>query len=220
MKHFLIFSLLVPTFVALACSPFIASRQFEPVPEEPQVVVIETMVVPPTPDPSPIPELFFPKATYQDTTNNFEFDYPANWAFNDGEQHSRGYYVQFYSWSWQPGDPTDPTPVGGTQIQVLVLYWDPKNDLEAFINKEKSRWDSSGPSGKTILSEEHITLTGDRPAVQYTVQNSNGTLDFYMFTTVGEQYLTISGSGDLGLLADIAHTLRFSNRINFKKVRA
>jgi len=205
MKRFLMFSLLVPAFVALACSPFIASRQTEPIPEEPQVVIVEPVEVPPTPVASPIPKLFFPKATYQDTTNNFEFDYPANWAFNDGEQHSRGYYVQFYSWDWQPGEPTDPTPVGGTQIQVLVLYWDPKNDLEAFINQRKLNWDSSGIA---ILSEEHVTLTGDRPAVQYTLHNSNGTPSFLMFTTVGEQYLTISGDGDLGLLADITHTLR------------
>ena len=205
MKRFLIFSLLVPVFVALACSPFIASRQAEPVPEEPQVVVIEPIEASPSPIASLVPELFFPKTTYQDTTNNFEFDYPSSWAFDGGEQHSRGYYVQFYSWDWQPGEIIETTPLGETILSVTVNYWDPKNDLEAFVNQRKLALDSSGNS---ILTEERITLADDLPAVQLTLQGTDGTQSYFLFTTVGEQYLTFSGSGDLGLLADIAHTIK------------
>ena len=201
MKRFLFFSLLVPAFVALACSPFITSRQTEPVPEEPQVVIVEPVEVHPT----PIPELFFPKVTYQDTTNNFEFDYPASWVLDDGEQHSRGYYVQFYSWDWQPGEIIETTPLRETILSVTVNYWDPKNDLEAFVNQRKLALDSSGNS---ILTEERLTLTSDRPAVQFTLQGIDGTQSYFLFSTAGEQYLTFSGSGDLGTLAEIAHSMR------------
>jgi len=205
MKRFLIFLFFIPAFIALACSPFISSRQSGPILEEPQAVVIETMLAPPTPEPLPIPEPFFPKAIYQDTNNNFEFDHPASWAFDDGEQHSRGYYVQFYSWDWQPGDVFETIPPGETVLSVIVNYWDPKNDLEAYVSQRKSAWESSGAA---ILSEERIILSGDRPAAQFTLLSAEGAQSYILFTTVGEQYLTISGSGDLALLAGIAHTLR------------
>ena len=83
--------------------------------------------------------------------------------------------------------------------------WDPKNDLEAFVNQRKLAW---GASGISILSEERLTLAGDRPSAQFTVQGVDGSQAFFLLTTNGENYLVLSGDGDLGLLADIAHTLR------------
>ncbi len=197
--------LILPAFTSLACSLFNAPRPVEPIQEEPQIVTTVPVEVIPTLTASPIPEPFFPKKTYLDTTNNFEFDYPAGWAFDSGEQHSRGYYVQFYSWDWQPGEIVETTPTGETILSVTVNYWDPKNDLEAFVDQRKLGWDSSGAS---ILSEERILLDGERPAVQFTVQGIDGAQAFFLFTTIGEQYLTFSGNGNLDLLADIAHTLR------------
>ena len=143
--------------------------------------------------------------TYRDDEAGFEFDYPAGWAFDPGEHQSRGYYVQFYSWDWKPGDPIDPLPAGGTILSVTVQRWDPKNDLEAFVNQRKLAW---GASGISILSEERLTLAGDRPSAQFTVQGVDGSQAFFLLTTNGENYLVLSGDGDLGLLADIAHTLR------------
>jgi len=201
----LLFSLAVLVFMGLACSLFSTPSSIEPMQEGPQVVITAPVEVLPTPTVSPIPEAFSPKATYQDTNNNFEFDYPEGWAFDDGEQQSRGYYVQFYSWDWQPGEIVETTPAGETVLSVTVNYWDPKNDLEAFVDQRKIAWDASGIS---ILSEERIILDGERPAAQFTVQGADGAQAFFLFTTIGEQYLTLSGNGDLGLLADIAHTLR------------
>ncbi len=134
-----------------------------------------------------------------------EFDYPAGWAFDGGEHQSRGYFIQLYSWDWKPGDPIEPLPVGGTVLSVTVQLWDPKNDLEAFINQRKLAWDSSGIS---ILSEERVLLTGNRPAAQFIVQGIDGSQAFFLLTTNGEDYLVLSGNGDLNLLAEIAHTLR------------
>ena len=83
--------------------------------------------------------------------------------------------------------------------------WDPKNDLEAFIAQRKLAWESSGTA---LLSEERITLNGDWPAAEFIAQGVDGVLSYFLFTTIGEQYLTLSGNGDLALLAEIAHTLR------------
>ena len=118
----------------------------------------------------------FAPATYRDESAGIEFDYPAGWAFDGGEHQSRGYFIQLYSWDWKPGDPIEPLPVGGTVLAVTVQLWDPKNDLEAFINQRKLAWDSSGIS---ILSEERVLLTGNRPAAQFIVQGIDGSQAFF-----------------------------------------
>ena len=147
----------------------------------------------------------FPGRVNRDEAAGFEFDYPAGWTVDSGERQSRGYYVQFYSWDWKPGDPIDPLPEGGTALSVTVQLWDPKNDLEAFINQRKTAWDASGIS---IQSENHLTLAGDRPATEFTVQATDGAQAYFLLTTNGDDYLVISGNGDLKVLAEIAHTLR------------
>src|SRR3990172_5299066 len=124
--------------------------------------------VPPAPTETPVPATAFDTTTYRDETNGFEIDYPAGWAFDGGEGQSRGSYVQFYSWGWQPGDPIDPLPAGESILSVTVQLWDSKNDLEAFVGQRKMAWEASGI---TILSEERLTLTSDRPAAQITVQS-------------------------------------------------
>ena len=200
-----IFSLALLVSMSLACSLFSTPRPHEPILEEPQIVVTLPEEIVPTQTVPPIPEAFSPKATYQDTANNFEFDYPDSWTFDSGEQQSRGYYIQFYSWDWQPGEVVETTPAGETVLSVTVNYWDPREDLEAFVDQRKLAWDASGIS---ILFEERVFLDGEKPAAQFTVQGADGAQAFFLFTTIGEQYLTFSGNGDLGLLADIAHTLR------------
>lgn len=135
----------------------------------------------------------------------FEFKYPAGWSFDSGEGLSRGYYIQFFSWNWIPGDSIDPMPAGGSSLTVTVQFWDPMNDLEAFINQHKMAWDASGIS---ILSEERLTLAGDQSAADCIVQGTDGTQAFIMLTASGEKYLVLSGTGNLKLLAEIAHTLQ------------
>jgi hypothetical protein len=202
-----LFSLLVIT--GFACSPFIASSQPEPASAdpvtEPQVEVSQEPTSIPMQTETPTPAPAFNPTTYRDETTGFEFDYPAEWSFDPGEQQPRGGYVQFFSWEWNPGDPIETVPAGGSALTVTVLNWDPKNDLKAFVDQRKLGWESSGSS---IISEERFSLVGDRPAAQFTVQGVDGARAFFLFTTVDKQYLTFSGNGDLDLLADIAHTLR------------
>lgn len=202
----------IPTvfaFALLACSSLVATGQAEPVSSEPVIAALETVTSEPTalpaPTETPVPAPAFEAATYRDEAAGFEFDYPAGWSFDGGEGGSRGSYVQFYSWDWVPGDLIDPLPAGETILTVTVQLWDPRNDLQAFTEQRKLAWEASGNS---LLSEEPITLAGDRSAAQFTVQNTDGTQAYFLFTTTGEQYLVFSGSGDLNLLAAIAHTLR------------
>lgn len=209
MKRLLLFLFSVLAFTGFSCSPFLVFSQSD---QTPSVVISETqaLVIPETtatsvPTETQVLGPAFEATTYRDETAGFEFDYPAGWAFDGGEGQSRGYYVQFYSWDWKSGDPIEPLPAGGTILSVTVQLWDPKNDLDAYINQHKVAWDASGIS---ILSEEHLSLAGDRPAAQFIVQGIDGTQAFFLLTTNGENYLVLSGNGDLDLLAEISHTLQ------------
>jgi hypothetical protein len=202
----LLFLFAVFALPGLACSLSAPTRQSEPLPPKiTQEVVVRELTNTPILTETVVPQPAFEAKTYRDDEAGFEFDYPAGWAFDPGEHQSRGYYVQFYSWDWQPGEIVEKTPVGESILSVTVNYWDPKNNLEAFVNQRKLAWDSSGIA---ILSEEHLILTEDRSAAQLTTQGIDGMQSYWLITTLGEQYLTLSGSGDLGLLANIAHTVR------------
>ena len=206
MKRLSRFLFTIFAFVGFACSFFTPSSQPEPsLPEATLETVINEPTDTPLPTETPVPQPAFEAMTYRDEEAGFEFDYPVGWAFDPGEHQSRGYYIQFYSWDWQPGDQIDSFPAGETVLSITLQLWDPKNDLEAFINQRKLAWDSSGTS---ILSEEHIVLTGNRPAVQFIVQGADGVPAYFLMTTNGEDYLILSGSGDLNLLAEVAQTLR------------
>ena len=193
-----------------ACGPAVESVPVEPTLPVPEAIAtllpLPSSTSEPTHTSEPTqPPISFDAATYRDEAAGFEFDYPAGWAFDGGEKQSRGYYVQFYSWNWQPGDVVEVIPAGETVLSLIVNLWDPKNDLEAYLDQRKLAWDSSGIE---VLSEERVTLNGEWPAAQFIVQGADGLQSFSLFTTLGDQYLTLSGSGDLDLLAEIAHTLR------------
>lgn len=196
-------------FTGFACSALTVPEQAETASPEPvietQEAVTSVSATLPPPTETPVPGPAFEATTYRDEVNRFEFDYPARWTIDDGGSQSRGSYVQFYSWDWQPGDPIDPLPAGETILTVTNQLWDPTSDLEAFINQRKIAWEASGI---TILSEERITLAGDRPAAQFTVQGMDGAQAYFLLTANGEDYLVFSGNGDLNLLADISQTLR------------
>lgn len=151
------------------------------------------------------PSLSFEAATYRDTDDGFEFDYPATWTLGPTEQHSRGGITAFTSWDRPVDVLPDPTPPGETRLDVTVQLWDPTGDLEAFVAQRRGAWDASGIA---ILSEERWTLDDDRGAAAFTVEGIDGSQAYFFFTTIGDKYLVLSGEGDLVLLAEIAHTVR------------
>jgi hypothetical protein len=97
------------------------------------------------------------------------------------------------------------TPPGETRLDATVQLWEPTGDLEAFLAQRRGAWDASGI---TIISQGTWTLSDGRAAVDFVVEGSDGAQAYFFFTTIGDKYLVLSGSGDLDLLAGIAHTVR------------
>lgn len=157
---------------------------------EPTATVEPTVT--PTTAPTAAP-LSYQAQTFRYEAAGFEMDIPADWTLPEPMVvGDRGTVVQF----------TDAT---GPRLDVTLLQWDPRHDLAAFIETRKAAWEASGMS---ILSEEELMLPGDLPAVRFVVQSATGEQAFFFFTTAGERYLQLSGSGDLALLAEISQTLR------------
>ncbi len=147
----------------------------------------------------------FEAATYQDALAGFEFDYPTGWVVGPVEQYDRGGITTFTSWD-RPADilPGE-TPAGETRVDATVQLWDPKGDLEAFLGQRMTAWDASSIQ---VLSQEDWALLDGRPARAFVVAGPDGAQAYFFFTTIGDKYLVLSGSGDLALLAEIAHTVR------------
>jgi hypothetical protein len=152
-----------------------------------------------------MPAFSFEAATYEDPVAGFALDYPASWTVGPTEQYSRGGITAFTSWSRPADRPPGETPPGETRMDVTVQQWDPDNDLEAFIAQRKGAWDASGTD---VVSDSHWTRADGRSAVGFVVRGSDGAEAYFFFTTLGGDYLVISGSGDTALLAEIAATLR------------
>jgi hypothetical protein len=174
-----------------------------------QPVMVSATAEPPAPTqpaPTEAPTPSFEPATYQNDLAGFAFDYPASWTVGPTQQQSRGGITSFTSWS-RPADVVpDETPPGETRLDVTVQLWDPKGDLVAFLGQRRGAWEASGI---TVIDENHWTIEADgRPAASFVVQGSDGAQAYFFFTTVGDDYLVLSGGGDLALLAEIAGTFR------------
>ena len=195
------FSLILVFLVALflvGCAGGGAALTETPLPPTATVQPTEpspTATPPPTETPTSTPsaQLSFEPATYVSESAGFELDYPASWT-PSGEVAlgDRGSGVQFTS----GGEPV---------LDITILRWDPVNDLAAFVDSRKQAWQASG---FTILSEDELTLEGDHKAKAFVVQTPTGEQAFFLYTTLGDRYLQLSGNRDLDLLREVAGTLR------------
>ncbi|HLB65140.1 MAG TPA: hypothetical protein VJJ46_09875 [Anaerolineales bacterium] len=147
----------------------------------------------------------FETTTYRDETSGFEFDYPAGWFVGPIEQYSRGGITAFTSWERPTDVFPDETPPGETRLDATVQLWDPQGNLQAFVEQRMTAWEASGIG---VLSQEEWTLSDGRLARSFAVAGADGAQGYFFFTTIGDNYLVLSGSGDLALLAEIAHTVR------------
>lgn len=149
-----------------------------------------------------LPAAPFESRTYINDTVGFALDYPANWTVNEMVVGDRGSQVQFLS----SPDLAEAAvlPEGATRVNVTIYQWDPKNDLAAFIDHQKTAWDASG---FTIVNEEPLTLELGLQATQFTVQTSD-TETVFLVTAIGDRYLVLSGEGDLTLASEIMQRLR------------
>lgn len=137
--------------------------------------------------------LSFEAATYRDETLGFEFDYPAAWTVSDPVLLENGdTLVQFAA-------------PDGTIMTFIVHLWQPVNDLNAYVEHRMETW---SVSTMTILSQDPMTLAGDRSGVRFMIQTAASEQTFFFFTSFGDRYLELNGLGDPALLAEIALTVR------------
>lgn len=204
MKRILLVLPLV-TIVLSACAA--PTTNAVPAPAEPEVTAVpsNTEVIPVPTDDVPgmkLPAPSFDAQTYIDETLGFALDYPASWTVIEGPIGERGAQTQFLS---SPDLANVETlPEGATRLSATVYEWDPKNDLGAYVAQRKTVWEASG---FTILETEELILEQGLPAIQFTVQTTGGTAIF-LLTALGDQYLVLSGEGDLELVQEIVQRLR------------
>ncbi len=114
----------------------------------------------------------------------------------------RGTQVQFLSSPELAEAPV--VPPGGTRVNATIYQWDPKNDLAAYVANRKTAWEASGFQ---ILAEEPRVLELGLPAVQFTVQTPEAQA-ILLIAALGDQYLELSGEGNLELVKEIVGRLR------------
>ena len=167
------------------------------------VIPSETAQAPTEPAPNPkLPAAPFEAQTYVNEEVGFALDYPAGWTVNEMVLGSRGTQVQFLS---SPALADAATlPDGATRANATIYQWDPKNDLAAYVANRKNAWQASGFQ---ILEEEQLVLELGLPAVQFTVQTPEARTIF-LFAALGDQYLELSGEGDLELVKEIVGRVR------------
>lgn len=164
-----------------------------------------TDIPPSTAAPAPTTGPSFEATTYRDEVAGYELDHPEGWFVGPVEQYSRGGITAFTSYERPTDVLPDATPPGETRMDATVQLWDPKGDLEAFAQQRLGAWEASG---NTVVLDEEWTLSDGRAAKAYLVTGTDGVASYFFLTTLGDNYLVLSGGGDLALLAEIAHSVR------------
>jgi hypothetical protein len=208
----LVFTLMVMTVLA-ACGAAPANTTLEPVQTDAPILPTDTPPVPvlpsetvpaPTqavPDPK-LPAASFESQPYINEEAGFALDYPVGWSVNEMVVGPRGTQVQFLSSPELAEAPV--VPEGATRVNATIYQWNPKNDLAAFVANQKTAWESSGI---TVLEEEQMVLELGLPAVRFHVQAPDANLIFLM-VALSDQYLVLSGEGDLELVKEIVERVR------------
>lgn len=157
----------------------------------------------PTPTPQPtVRTQYYPRQTYTDEANGFKLDYPVGWTASPvtpiGPRGSQALLLS-------PGATASALPPGCSRLSITLYQWDPKGDLASYVIHQRAAWEASG---FTTVVEKKGDLRDGSKEMDFVVTTPDGLQTFFLFTTHGEQYLEIAGEGDLGLIHDIAHTLR------------
>jgi hypothetical protein len=210
----LIFALVLSMTLLSACGSAPANTTLEPVQTQLPVLPSDTA---PAPTETAVPEIPtdtaaaanpklpaapFDAQTYVNQAAGFALDYPTGWTVNEMAVGPRGVQVQFLSSPELAEAPV--VPEGATRVNATIYQWDPKNDLAAFVANQKTAWEASGI---TILEEEQFVLELGLPAVRFHVQAPDADLIF-LIAALGDQYLVLSGEGDLELVKEIVGRVR------------
>ena len=203
MKKRMIFLALLALSLS-ACAPALTPPPTEPVsvPAEnnmpvPGADVTETVAEGKMPAPS------FESQTYLNEAAGFAIEYPAGWSVTESLIGERGSQTLLLS---APDIAELATlPVGATRVAINVNQWDPRNDLAAYVETRMAAWNSSG---FTILEEEPLTLDLGLSAIRFTVQSPDGLTTEWLIAAIRDQYVSVSGEGDLALVKEMMRYLR------------
>ena len=205
---FVVFVLVLWLATCSAPQPEAPAPQIAPTQTNPPPTLTPTLTAfPPTPTETAIPESKLPAApfdaqTYINEEAGFAFEVPSGWTVNEMVVGPRGTQIQFLS-SPELVDAAV-IPADQTRLSATIYQWDPKNDLAAYVQQRKDAWSASG---FTILEEQELTLELGLPAVLFTVQTPD-TQTVFLVTALEDQYLVISGEGNLDLARQIVQRLR------------
>jgi len=204
MKQTLLLLSLVITSLSACMAPRLTTL---PAPVETSIptlpATMEPAVTPPTVVPSAkLPAASFESQTYLNETVGFALDYPSGWTVTEAVIGERASQTQFLSAPELADLAT--LPEGATRVSATVYQWDPKNDVAAYVASRKTAWEASG---FTILEEQPLVLELGLPAVYLSVQTPEATVIF-LVTAIGDQYLVLSGEGNLELVKEIVQRVR------------
>lgn len=199
-----ILALFLGTILLSACSfqvtTFSPASTPSPLPEMPSepAPVEPTGVVPQ----GKLPAASFDAQLYVNETAGFALDYPVGWIVQEVVVGPRGTEIQFLS----SPDLADATtlPDGATRVSATIYQWDPKNDLAAYVANRKAAWDASG---FRVVDEQSVTLELGLSAVQFVVETPE-TQTIFLIAALDDQYLQVSGEGDLELVKEIVGRVR------------
>jgi len=180
----------------------------------PTSVPVDSVIVPDTQEPaatlSPteapvnpkLPAASFESQTYINEEFGFALDYPAGWTVNETVLGERSKQIQFLS-APEIADLAI-LPENAARLTAVVYQWDPKNDLAAYVATRKTAWENSG---FTIVEETPLVLELGLNAVQFELKTPDSSA-VVLITALGDQYLVLSGDGNLPLVKEIVQRLR------------
>lgn len=145
----------------------------------------------------------FASQTYINDSAGFAIEYPEGWTVTESTIGDRGSEILLLSTPEIAEMAT--LPAGATRVAIQVNQWDPKNALAQYVDTRKAAWEASG---FTILKEEPVTLDLGLAAVRFSIQSPDGAQVEYLIAAIGDQYVTISGEGDLELAKEMMRYLR------------
>lgn len=190
------------TVIATACTPAATTAPVDsvivPATEEPAA----TMDPGEAPVNPKLPAASFESQTYINEEVGFALDYPAGWTVTETVLGDRGKQIQFLS-APELADVAI-LPENAARLTATVYQWDPKNDLAAYVATWKTAWESSG---FTIVEEIPLVLDLGLNAVQFELKTPDSSA-VVLITALGDQYLVLSGEGNLPLVKEIVQRLR------------
>lgn len=207
-RMILLLSLGVMVFSACAGLP--ATDAPEPVQTDVPALPVTNEAAPTFTAPAPteavvnpkLPAASFEAQTYVNESAGFALEYPTGWTVQEMVVGPRGTQIQFLSAPELADMAT--LPEGATRVTAMLYQWDPKNDLTAYVAHMKTAWEASG---FTVISEEDVMLDLGLPATQLTIQTPE-VQTVFLIAALGDQYLVLSGDGNLDLVREMLGRVR------------